>query len=195
MPLALEQFFRFVLLIIAFAIATTTGNAFAASYKEIKEGLLKGKIIVQWWEPDKFVFLPDKDDPLTFKRSNGDTIIPGGMMTDFGTIPRPLWIFRNYSPWGYAPAFIVHDWLFHMKHCGIPGNEKYNHHIAATIMAEVMKTMMERGKVEVAKTTLYAMYEAVDSRYGKSHWDSGKCELAPTGFARKEPLYEFELKF
>lgn len=195
MGLALGRLFRFCVLIIPFAVAVPTGTATGASYKDFKVGSLKGKLIVQWWEPDKFVFLPDKDDPLTFKRGNGDTITPGRMLTDFGTIPRPLWIFRNYSPWGYAPAFIVHDWLFHMKHCGIPGNEKYDHDIAATVMAEVMKTMMESGKVEVAKSTVYAMYEAVDSRYGKSYWDNGKCELPPTGFANKTPLYEFKLSF
>jgi hypothetical protein len=194
MTLAVRHFISSVVAIVVFAVVISTG-ALGASYKDFKIGSLKGKVVVQWWEPDKFVFLPDKDEPLTFKRSNGDTIVPGRMMTDLGSVPRPLWIFRNYSPMGYVPAFIVHDWLFHMKHCGIPGKEKYNHGIAATIMAEVVKTMMESGKVEVSKSTVFAMYEAVDSRVAKSHWDTGKCELAPTGFARNEPLYEFKLSF
>lgn len=181
--------------ITAFALAASIGTALGASYEEFHAGSLKGKLIVQWWEPDKFVFLPDKDNPLTFKRSNGETITPGRMFTDGGSIPRGLWIFRNYSPWGYAPAFIVHDWLFEMKHCGLPGNEKYNHEIAATVMAEVMKTMMETRQVGVAKLTLLAMYEAVDSDIAKTYWDTGKCVPPPAGFAARKPFYEFELSF
>lgn len=186
---------KYCISIAVFALATSIGTALGASYEEFHVGSLKGKLIVQWWEPDKFVFLPDKDDPLTFKRSNGETIVPNRMFTDGGSIPRQLWIFRNYSPWGYAPAFIVHDWLFHMKHCGLPGNDKYNHEIAATVMAEVTKTLMETKKVDVAKLTLLSMYEAVDSGIAKTYWDTGKCELPPTGFASKKPFYEFKLSF
>lgn len=192
---AFARRFKYWIAIGAFALATSTQTAWGASYEDFQVGSLKGKLIVQWWEPDKFVFLPDKDDPLTFKRSDGATITPGRMFTDGGSIPRPLWIFRQYSPWGYAPAFIVHDWLFHMKHCGLPGNDKYNYEIAATVMAEVMKTMMETKKVDVAKLTLLAMYEAVDSSIAKTYWDNGKCELPPTGLATKKPLYEFKLSF
>lgn len=181
--------------IAALALTASIGTAMGASYEEFHVGSLKGKLIVQWWEPDKFVFLPDKDDPLTFKRSNGEAITPGRMFTDGGSIPRPLWIFRNYSPWGYAPAFIVHDWLFQMKHCGMPGNDKYTHEIAATVMAEVMKTMMETKKVDTAKLTVLAMYEAVDSDVAKTYWDNGKCVLPPTGAAAKKPIYEFKLSF
>src|SRR5262249_9096204 len=115
----LEYFFLMGMFVLAASIQTASG----ASYEDFHVGSLKGKLIVQWWERDKFVFLPDKDDPLTFKRSDGETITPGRMFTDGGSIPRPLWIFRQYSPWGYAPAFIVHDWLFHMKQCGLPGND------------------------------------------------------------------------
>jgi hypothetical protein len=53
-------------------------------------GSLKGKLIVQWWEPDKFVFLPNKGDPLTFKRSDGETITRCRMFTDSGSIRRPV---------------------------------------------------------------------------------------------------------
>lgn len=195
MKSAFARGLEYLVLIGGFVLAASIQTASGASYEDFHVGSLKGKLVVQWWEPDKFVFLPDKDDPLTFKRSDGETITPGRMFTDGGSIPRPLWIFRQYSPWGYAPAFIVHDWLFHMKQCGLPGNDKYNYEIAATVMAEVMKTMMETKKVDVAKLTLLAMYEAVDSNVAKTYWDTGKCELPPTGLATKKPLYEFKLSF
>ena len=164
-------------------------------YGEVSTGKLEGKLIVQWLEPDIFLFLPDAQKPLRFTRSNGDVIQPGRMLTDGGSIPRPLWILRNYSPWGYAPAFVVHDWLFDMKHCAIPGFERYNHHIAATVMAEVMKTMMGSGKVAVDQPTLLSMYLAVDSPIAESLWNKGKCEPPPVGLTNKKPSREFEIAF
>src|SRR5262245_53900835 len=90
----------------------------AGIYQKLKVGKLEGKVTVQWLEPNVFLFIPDAERPLTFTRSNGEKIQPGRLITDGGSIPRPMWVFRNYSPWGYAPAFIVHDWIFYTKHCG-----------------------------------------------------------------------------
>jgi hypothetical protein len=62
----------------AMVAAIGTGDAFSKSRdfgEDFRVGSLKGKLVVQWWEPDKFVFLPDKDDPLTFKRSDGVFVI------------------------------------------------------------------------------------------------------------------------
>jgi hypothetical protein len=82
------------------------------TYNKVTPGDLKGKLTVRWVEPDVFLFIPDHSDPLVFTRHNGERISPGRMLTDGGSIPRPLWILRSYSPWGYAPAFVVHDWLY-----------------------------------------------------------------------------------
>lgn len=177
------------------SLATSSSNAFGDTYEKFAIGSLKGKLIVQWLAPDQFLFLPDKDNPLTYFRSNGDVIKPGRMYTDGGSIPRPLWVFRNYSPWGYAPAFIVHDWLFAMKHCKMAGVEKYDHRVAATVMAEVVKTLMETKKVDVAKLTLLSMYEAVDSSIAKTYWDQGACNPPAEGLKPRKPLAEFELSF
>jgi hypothetical protein len=92
-------------------------------YDRTQPGELKGKLTVEWVRPDEFVFRPDKHRPLTFIRRNKDVITPGLMYTDGGCIRRPLWAIRSYSPWGYAPAYI-HDWLFHVKNCQLPGHEK-----------------------------------------------------------------------
>jgi Protein of unknown function (DUF1353) len=161
--------------IILLLLYVSLKDSVGASYTNFKSGTLKGKLIVQWQEPDKFIFLPDKTNPLTFERSNGDIITPGRMITDGGSIPRPLWILRSYSPWGYAPAFIIHDWLFVMKHCAIAGHVNYDHKVAAQIMAETMKTMMEKNKVPQDKLTLLSMHAAVSSDIAKKHWDAGQC--------------------
>jgi hypothetical protein len=154
-------------------------------YDQTDTGELKGKLVVQWIDQDKFIFLPDQKIPLRFTRKNGEVIEPQRMYTDGGTIPPALRVIKSYSPWGYAPAFIVHDWLFVMKHCKVPGYEKYDLDKAATIMAEVMKTVMENPKYGGPnKLVHYSMYEAVRSQTAKDYWDMGTCET-PEG-ARTE---------
>jgi hypothetical protein len=46
-------------------------------YRETSEGKFIGALDVRWVKNDYFLFLPDEDDPLTFKRSNGKAIRPG----------------------------------------------------------------------------------------------------------------------
>lgn len=167
----------------------------STAYDSVRPGRLEGKVIVQWIEPDKFIFLPDPKQPLTFTRSNGDEITPGRMLTDGGSIPRALWILRSYSPWGYAPAFIIHDWLFEVKHCRLTGHDRYTHQIAAIVMAEVMKTMMVTKRVDVDKPTLRSMFLAVNSPVAGKLWSNGTCAPPPPGLLGKKPLYEFELVF
>ena len=164
-------------------------------YDSIAVGTLHGNITVRWLKPDQFLFLPDPDNPLTFRRSNGDSIVPGKMLTDGGSIPRPLWILRNYSPWGYAPAFIAHDWLFYLKQCQLPGHDRYDVRDAARVLAEVMKTMMETNQVATDKPTTVSMYMAVSSPVARKLWDEGSCRPPPTSLANEELIQEFQLRF
>jgi hypothetical protein len=54
-------------------------------------------------DDDRFLYVPDPDDPLTFKRSDakapGAVIRPGVMYTDGGSIPKIAQAFRGFSPW------------------------------------------------------------------------------------------------
>jgi len=162
-------------------------------YSKTEKGQLKGKIIVEWLEPEKFRFVPDSNDPFTFVRSNGEQITPGEMITDGGSIPRPVRVFRHYSPWGYTPAFIIHDWIFRMKYCKLDGYENYDVDKAATIMSEVMKTMME-ATVEKDKDAMYFMYEAVKTAPVKKIWREGRCgQSKMMTKSKKTPIYTFEI--
>lgn len=164
----------------ACAIACTPGVPQAqGTYSSTPVGKLEGRLLVEWVEPDKFIFTPDAQRPLTFTRSNGVRIQPERMYTDGGSIPRPLWILRNYSPWGYAPAFILHDWLFEMQHCKKAGFDRFSFPDGAAVLAEVMKTMMESGKAERDELTLNSMYHAVLSPIARKHWDEGSCFPPP----------------
>lgn len=146
-------------------------------YQKIRQGKLEGKLTVQWIDFDEFEFVPDPEKPLTFTRHNGIKITPGWMHTDGGSVPRSLWAFKSYSPWGYAPAFIVHDWLFEMQHCKHAGYEEYDLYEAAQIMSEVMKTLMlEEKNAPNDKFALYSMFTAVQSVPAQSQWRNGQCQ-------------------
>lgn len=167
-----------VLALVALLPTSCSDLFYGWEYDGTATGELKGRLIVEWIDQDKFIFIPDQQNPLSFKRKgDNDLIVPQRMYTDGGTIPAPLRAIRSYSPWGYAPAFIIHDWLFVMKECKVPGYEKYDLQKAATIMAEVMKTVMENPKYGGPnKLVHYSMYEAVRSKVAQDYWDTGTCE-------------------
>ncbi|HRK18422.1 MAG TPA: DUF1353 domain-containing protein [Hyphomicrobiaceae bacterium] len=160
----------------ATALAMFHFNLFPAwSVRMAQPGKLEGKLVVQWLEPDKFLFVPDSAAPLRFTRSTGEVIQPQKLMTDGGSVPRAMWVARSYSPWGYAPAFIIHDWLFEMKRCAMPNNPATSHRVAADIMAEVMKTMAAAGVVSLDDLTLLSMHAAVNSSVARDYWETGTC--------------------
>lgn len=149
------------------------------SYDRTKSGKLSGKLVLEWIDQDKFRFISDSADPLTFVRANNEVIKPGEMFTDGGSIPGPLRAIKSFSPWGYAPAFIMHDWLFVMKHCKISGHEKWDHLKAADVLSEVMKTVMESPRFGGPnKLVHYSMSEAVRTQIAKDYWDKGQCETS-----------------
>ncbi|MBC2736535.1 MAG: DUF1353 domain-containing protein [Desulfobacteraceae bacterium] len=171
-------------------------------YSKTNVGTLTGNVRVQWLEPDKFLFIPDSNKPLSFKRHNGDVITPGIMYTDGGSIPRPLWGVRNYSPWGYAPAFIVHDWLFVMKHCNNEALGDYDVDDAGMVMSEIIKTLMEKEEnIEINKFVLYSMHKAVTSEIAEELWENGECNEATVrtfiykGVPKIKPMMEYTLEY
>lgn len=145
-------------------------------------GEFSGKLLVEWISSDLFVFRPDDLDPFVFKRNNGETIVPGPMLTDGGTIPRPLWVLRNYGPWGYAPAYIVHDWLFYSKYCGESPGKDVEFGYTVDVFGEALKTMMKRDDFEDEVGTFNNMVAAVSSRVARKYWREGECDPIPLSF-------------
>lgn len=163
------------LLIGAGVTAYTWLNA-QVGYAMTQPGSLKGKLTVQWVAADQFIFIADPENPLTFTRSDGAIIQPKRMFTDGGSVPPALRSLKSYSPWGFAPAFIIHDWIFTMKHCKVPGYEAYDLSAAATVMSEVMKTLMQDPKYGGANPLVhYSFYEAVKSPTARKYWETGTC--------------------
>ena len=147
-------------------------------YEDTAEGEFKGVVQVRWIEPDLFLFVPQKDDPLRFITSNKTFVFePKTMYTDGGSIPRIFWSIPGYSPWGIAPAYIIHDWIFMAHYCDIEDYKNISFDDSSRIMGECIKTLMENEKVPKDETIFFNVVTAVKSRIAKKIWDSGKCNL------------------
>ena len=117
----------------ALAVLLGLSGCITVDYSRLNPGTLSGSLFVMWIDEGgssgdgTFLFVPDPHDPLTFRRSDptqpGAVIRPGMMYTDGGSIPKIAQVFNGLSPWGYAPAYMIHDWLFVAHHCIVDGED------------------------------------------------------------------------
>jgi len=165
----------------AFVLCT---SCWTLDYDKIPVGELHGKLTLEWVGPDQFIYRPDAQDPFYFKRANGEIIKPRSVFTDGGSIPRPLWAFRGYSPWGFGSAYIAHDWLFSAHHCGYPEANNQTVFTAADVLSECIKTLMERDKNKPESlrnpSLLLTIDQAVRSKIAQDLWNNGKCIVPPS---------------
>lgn len=180
--------------VIAAAIGCTGCATY--SYETTPAGRLEGQLLVVWVGEDHFVYWPAPEDPLRFhlspelaRRTGVDVVRPGLMYTDGGSIPRQLRSLRGFSPWGYAPAYIVHDWIFRAHHCVVhrpdllndpkDGAEyakvaKFDFDASVEVLAEVMKTLMDVDKTVAKNTAAFdAISFAVETPFVARVWDDG----------------------
>jgi Protein of unknown function (DUF1353) len=109
------------------------------TYNRTDPGKFEGSLDVRWIKPDTFIYVPSQEDPLRFTTSDRRVIAPREMYTDGGSIPRLFWGVPGYSPWGYAPAYIIHDWLFEAHHCDVPEYQDISFDRSASILAGAIK--------------------------------------------------------
>jgi hypothetical protein len=143
-------------------------------YPDFAIGRFEGEPRLVWVRPDIFRHEPGADRPFRFIRSTGEVIEPGLMFTDGGSIPRALWFIKDLSPWSYAPAFLVHDWLFDLHHCGRTdkGFEEVR-----DIMLEGVRTLMETKVCPMDRLAFDAIYTGIDSFVARRVWDNPGCHL------------------
>ena len=113
------------------AFGLMLGGCAMVDFWHTPPGYFTGSVFVMWVAEGNnagdgiFLFVPDPRDPLIFHRpdpnSHGAKIQPGLMYTDGGSIPKIAQVFNGLSPWGYAPAYMIHDWLFVGRHCLVDG--------------------------------------------------------------------------
>jgi hypothetical protein len=136
-----------------------------------------------------FLYIPDPKDPLTFYRPSGarggpERVRPDMMYTDGGSIPKIAQLFRGLSPWGYAPAYMIHDWMFVARHCIVDGvnDERFNalrdvdFEMSAQILGEAIHTLVETNRVQRNDIAESAITSAVASFVARRMWDAqGAC--------------------
>ena len=121
---------------------------------------------------------------------------PEKFWTDGGSIPRWFWALKNYSPWGYAPSYIIHDYLFYTKDCDKPPGTNHTLETAANVISEVQKTMMESPDFKFGdKVTVYRIYLAVRSPWAADAWNNGDCNGEPPDTLKgTSPSAVFEIR-
>jgi hypothetical protein len=156
-------------------------------------------LMVFWVGEDNFVYYPfyggpSKEGALQYRlprtlqeRLGVDVIRPGAIYTDGGSIPRAVRSAVGFSPWGYGPAYIVHDWLFVAHHCiehnGLDKHDerdrmdaelvrKIDFRTSADILAGVIQALEKQDKVPKRPLAPGAIYTAVDSIVAKNVWDN-----------------------
>lgn len=163
-------------------------------YRDQPPGRFSGSLVVMWVGEGgpsgdgKFVFVPRPGAPLTFTRPNGNqpaTVIkPGIMYTDGGSVPRGAQIFKGLSPWGYAPAYMIHDWLFEARHCLLDGErnprfdglEDVTFEDSAKILGEAIQALIVQNKVDRNDLAGNAITSAVSGAFAKKVWnEQGAC--------------------
>jgi hypothetical protein len=165
--------------LIVLSLAVSLGACSATQvYSRAKPGRLVGDLSVSWVANDCFVYSPNPSNPFRFERSGNKPVTPQRIYTDGGSIPRVLWAFPQFSPWGYAPAYVVHDWLFEAHHCHVPDSD-VPFEESATILLEAIKTQMEDNPDVKDVTAAFLIYEAVRTPIARRVWDQPGCTRPP----------------
>jgi len=163
-------------------------------YENSTPGTLTGQLVVMWVQHDKFVYASYEDDPMVFtpssemqKKLGIKSLKPGLMYTDARLMPRP----------GYAPAYIVRDWLFAAHRCIAHGEPDMDEPVdrpeydkvrsvsfedSAILIAEVIKTLVRDKRIE--ETPLAFDSVVADPIVARNLWSSTEtqsCEKVSTG--------------
>jgi hypothetical protein len=166
-------------------------------HDDIPDGVLDGVVDVQWDSEDLFVYRRLKSDPLWFKPASwpkGTRIEPTDMYTDGGSVPRVFWNLPGLSPWGFGPAYIIHDYIFAVHRCGWndPLVQQIKFEESAEILAEVGKALIERKLIK--HDALDAIVWAVRTQYARTLWDTPgnaeDCKPAPPRPFRGAPVVQ-----
>lgn len=177
------------------ALALVTGCGHVA-YDALEPAEFSGSVLVLWvgendtgFGDGKFIYVPVPGDELTLRRRNPDATVsvikPGPIYTDGGSVPRAAQVLKGFSPWGYAPAYMIHDWLFVAKKCATDGDARPDEAPigqmpfieSAEILAEAIKGLIDAKKVKPNDFAPEAISSAVAGPISRNIWfEEGKCD-------------------
>lgn len=185
----LTGWIRFSVLAVASVLSS---SCVTQIYDRTSVGRLEGDLEVRWLTNDCFLYIPSEKNPLRFTRDGAtEPLQPRRRFyTDGGSIPRVLWSMPQFSPWGYAPGYLIHDWLFEAHRCD-EKQDRVTFEESATILAEVIKTQMERNSLVRDKVAHGLIYAAVGSPIARRLWETPRaCDIPP---AARTALYSEEV--
>ncbi|WP_353314163.1 hypothetical protein [Shimia sp. NS0008-38b] len=179
---------------VCFAIVGLVSCA-QVDFDDAPVGRFSGSVLLLWVDEGsstsgdgRFVFVPAPGRPLMFERGgDGGTfpiIQPGMIYTDGGSIPKAAQLFKGFSPWGYAPAYMVHDWLFVARRCLTDGTADANEtqiapvsfQESAEIIAEAIKTLIDQDRVAPNDVAPRVISGTVAGPISKAQWTKqGAC--------------------
>ncbi|MBY5406331.1 DUF1353 domain-containing protein [Rhizobium leguminosarum] len=182
--------------LISIALVLFATSCTSIDYNRLSPGEFTGTLFVMWVGEGgssgdgRFVFVPDPNKPLTFTRPASSpapkVITPGIMYTDGGSIPKIAQVFNRLSPWGYAPAYMIHDWLFVARQCLTDGSTDprfqwvahISFHQSAEILGEAIKALVRSKQVRKEDVAASAITLAVTTPIARKSWDAkGACKL------------------
>lgn len=117
-----------------------------------------------------YFYRPDPAAPFSFTRASGETVTPGEMHTDGGTIPRIVWSIPGLDPWKYIWAYLIHDWDYECRHAD-PSYPRSFEQVNDTL-GEGIYTLMVAGAVPEDWRTAAVIHAAVSSFIGRDLWNS-----------------------
>ncbi len=195
----------------AFAVAPLLLLSCATPRVDPKDtGSLTGVVMLFWVGEDDFVYYPFVENALVYhlpkslKAKLGYGLIrPGLHYNNGGSIPRAVRGVDGFSPWGYGPAYVVHDWLFAARHCLFTGQsdkldekdgeeagkvEKMDFPDSADILAGVIGALVAEERVPPRAVAPGAIYTAVNSFIARRIWndDNPKTCMPVSDEHRKE---------
>jgi hypothetical protein len=135
-------------------------------------------IRLRWVKPNWFEFIPRSSNPFRFVRASGQVIEPRRMFTDGGSIPRLLRWGSELDPWGFAPAFLLHDYAFDLHHCE---RSDASFEDVRDMMMEAVRTLMSTGICPTSSIVFGMIYLGIDSIIARRLWNARptSCPLPP----------------
>ena len=137
-------------------------------------GRFSGPVVLEWKGPRDYYFRGGTG--FMFERGfhadkfapTGESIVPGDMDTDGGSIPRFAWVLPQLDPMSFLPAYLVHDWEFDQHHKLLSGKsfEEVNR-----TLVEGVYTLMMTGVAKYDLFDLHAIWDGVSSPFGQDVWD------------------------
>jgi Protein of unknown function (DUF1353) len=156
---------------------------------ELAGGDFTGEIILGWDDGIRFIYYPSDRYPLTYSFPEGHPlktsfgpIKPEAMYTDGGSIPRILWSVHGLSAWEYAPAYILHDWLFQRHYCFKDDFkitlEQANAVFRDALVLTDLKLAENNKRAPQNRAQIRALIDGAVRSFSKTAWDTGICPPA-----------------